>query len=78
MKKPYLAPALFAESFLTTEHISSCDVFGTPNVGNQDECSYTFQSKAGIIEVFTEMANCMFYPEMVQDYLGSGQLLIGS
>lgn len=78
MKKDYAAPALFAESFVMTEHIASCDILGTPNVGNKDNCSYSFVSSGGIIEVFTETANCILYPEMVMDYLGSGNLLIGS
>ena len=79
MKKPYTAPFLLAESFLTTEHIASCDVFGKPNSGSQDVCTYTFDVPGGEIELFLADGDvCIYSSDMVEDYIGSGQLLIGS
>ena len=78
MKKNYETPALFAESFLLTEHIAACDILGKPNSPSPDSCTYSFESTGGIIELFTVPSSCLISSEMVEDYIGAGQLLIGS
>ena len=54
MKKPYMKPLIYAETFTLTEHISeSCGLAGKANQGNAHSCSFDLGNNATAFYDFT-------------------------